>query len=703
MKKMLKKLTAVFISAAMAAVIPGAAVCADAEGAAATRLLIEQVNDRWISQHLGVPGYDWANAAYFVGNTQAYLVTAEEAYREYAQFWGETNKWSGPMGADVGVWTKSGVFHADNQTCFQTYLDLYFLDGDRAKIARALEVMDSQIHSAPEFYWDWDDAIFMAMPVMSRLYRTTGDRLYADKLYAYFSACRDALYDREYHLFFRDGSYINSKVEGQKNFWARGNGWVMAALAQVLRDMPEDWEHYDEMLAIFQEMAAGATACMKNDGAGNMYWTQSMLPKYPVSDTNPNGYETSGTAFMTYALMYGINAGLLDEGTFLPYALGGINYLRNVAVQPDFRVGYVQEVGSAATNAVPNTATQNFGVGATLLALCEYYKYQGGLDGGSYLPPYMAWRLNNTAVMRTGSESIYYGGEIKPAPAPYRDGDVYLPLRALAETLGYTVEWDSAGFASVYDGDESMILTPGSSTARRNGAAVSLSAPVINGDSSLYISASSIPAVFDRRVETRGDLIYVGYKLRNLLPCEAGVENLLNTALADGAIPGLSVRTATKNFQYSATQQNGSGGQESVDIFPPMEELIDTGGALNITDVSAVSIPQPENPPASAFDGRLTTRYAAIDFDAVFDLGQIRNVSDIALCFWQYEVRTTKYELMVSADGINYTPIFNGSSVMGQAFDRRTVNAAARYIRVIGHGSSNGQWTSLLEIIPFGE
>ncbi len=703
MKKLLKKLTAAVLSAAMtAALVPSAAVYAEGEGALPVRQLIERVNDYWISHNLTAPGYDWANAAYFVGNTQAYLITAEEAYRNYALLWGKANNWAGPGGADTGVWTKSGVFHADNQTCFQTYIDLYFLDGDKSKIDRALEVMDSQIHSAPNFYWDWDDALFMAMPVMSRLYRVTGDRLYADKLYAYFSACRDALYDREYHLFFRDGGYVNSTVEGQKNFWARGNGWVMAALAQTLRDMPENWEHYGDMLTVFQELAAGAAACMKDDGMGNKYWTQSMLPKYPVSQDNPNGYETSGTAFMTFALLYGINAGLLDESVYLPYALGGINYLENIAIQPDGLVGYVQEVGAAATVATAKTSTQNFGVGAALLALCEYYKYQGGLESGNYLPPYMTWRLNNTAVMRTDSGSIYYGGEIKPAPAPYREGDIWLPLRALAETLGYAVEWDSAGFASVYDGDESVILAPGSASARRNGAAVSLSAPVAAGDGGLYISASSIPAVFDRQVEVKDELVYVGYKLRNLLPCEASVERLLVSSLTAGALQGLTARAATKDFKYIASQNGGSSGSQlSVDRFQPLEELIDFAGALKIAGVSAASVPQAENPPSNAFDNDISTRYAAIEFNAVFDLGEVKRVSDIALSFWQYEIRTTKYELLVSADGVNYVPVYSGDSVMGRAFDRHRVDMDIRYVKVIGHGSSNGNWTSLLEIIPF--
>ncbi len=694
MKKLMQKIAALFICTAVTA----AGLPARADTAEAVLNDINKVNDYWISHHLTLPGYDWANAAYFVGNTQAGLITGSADSLNYALAWGDVNGWSGPAGNDTGSWTKGGVFHADNQTCFQTYLDLYFLDGDRSKMARALEVMGSQIHTAPDFYWDWDDAIFMAMPVLSRLYRVTGDRLYADRLYAYFSACRDALYDEEYRLFFRDGSYIGSKVEGQKNFWARGNGWVMAALAQVLRDMPENWEHYGDLSGIFRQMAAGAAACMKDDGEGNKYWTQSMLPLYPVSDANPHGYETSGTAFMTYALLYGINSGLLDADTYLPYAEGGVNYLRRVAIRPDGLVGYVQEVGSAATRAVTDSSTENFGVGATLLALCEYYKYLGGLNEVPDLMPYITWRLNNTAVMRVGSGTLFYGGKVTPAPAPYRDGDVYLPLRALAEALGYSVEWDGAGFASVYDGDESLIIVPDSASVRRNGGTVYLNAPVVNTDEGLFVSASSVPALFDRQAETEGDLVYVGYKLRNFMPCEAApAERLLTEILTSGQVPVTEKTAGT----YEFTVPRAGGSQSTADIDRPLDEFIDRAGAVSIVRAEAVSVPEAANPPANAFDGKMSTRYAAIDFNAVFDLGEVRHISNVALSFWQYDVRSTRYELAVSADGAEYGTVFSGSSTQGQPFNIHGVDADIRYIRIIGHGSTAGEWTSLLEIIPF--
>jgi hypothetical protein len=41
--------------------------------------------------------------------------------------------------------------------------------------------------------------------------------------------------DTQERLFFRDITYFNSRIGGQKVFWARGNGWVAAKMPRVLR------------------------------------------------------------------------------------------------------------------------------------------------------------------------------------------------------------------------------------------------------------------------------------------------------------------------------------------------------------------------------------------------------------------------------------------------------------------------------------
>jgi rhamnogalacturonyl hydrolase YesR len=79
--------------------------------------------------------------------------------------------------------------------------------------------------------------------------------------------------------------------------------------------------------------------------------------------------ETSGTAFYTYGLAWGINAGLLVRAEYEPAVRRGWAALQR-AIQPDGRLGYVQQV-SDRPEKVESTDTQYYGVGAFLLAATQ--------------------------------------------------------------------------------------------------------------------------------------------------------------------------------------------------------------------------------------------------------------------------------------------------------------------------------------------
>jgi rhamnogalacturonyl hydrolase YesR len=79
--------------------------------------------------------------------------------------------------------------------------------------------------------------------------------------------------------------------------------------------------------------------------------------------------ETSGTGFMTFAIAWGVNHGLLDAAAYTPVARNAWKGLVGV-VAPSGLVGYVQPVG-AGPGAATATSTAPFGVGALLLAGSE--------------------------------------------------------------------------------------------------------------------------------------------------------------------------------------------------------------------------------------------------------------------------------------------------------------------------------------------
>lgn len=346
--------------------------------------VIYKVNDHWINRHSPEVTPFWHQAVYQTGNMEAYKLTKKKDYRDFAEKWAEHNKWSGATSNDKSKWkysygeTPEFVLFGDWQCCFQTYADLYKADPAPGKIARAKEVMEYAMSLPHTDYWWWADALYMAMPVMSKYYKLTGNKEYLNKMYVYFKYADDLMYDRTEHFYYRDRRYVwpkHKSVNGKKDFWARGDGWVLAGLAKVLQDTPKKWEHYPFFKLRFQQLAEAARKSQQPEG----FWSRSILDE-PFAP----GYETSGTALFTYGMLWGINNGLLKRSDYDAVVRKAWTYLSTIALQPDGVVGYVQPIGDRAIpgQVINAKSEQDFGTGAFLLAACEMQRYLSKKSGG---------------------------------------------------------------------------------------------------------------------------------------------------------------------------------------------------------------------------------------------------------------------------------------------------------------------------------
>ena len=348
--------------------------------------MIVKVNDYWQQHHSPQVRSFWDEAAYHTGNMEAYRLLEVARWKNYSEDWARHNKWMGAQGKDPSKWRYKTygeghdfVLFGDWQICFQTYLDLYELNPDPFKIKRAIEVMDTEVRSQETDFWWWADALYMVMPVMTKLYKTTGEVKYLDKLYDNFKWADALMYDKDEQLYYRDAKYIYPKVKtacnGGKSFWARGDGWVLAGLAKVLADMPQDYKNRPFFEQRFRQLAEGVARVQRPGG----YWSRSML----CEDDAP-GPETSGTAFFTYGMLWGVNHGLLDRATFEPVITKAWDYLTQTALQDDGSVGFVQPIGEKPdpTKTVDAHSQANFGVGAFLLAACEKVRFD---DASTYV------------------------------------------------------------------------------------------------------------------------------------------------------------------------------------------------------------------------------------------------------------------------------------------------------------------------------
>lgn len=379
--------------------------------------IIVKVNDTWQSNHPNQERSFWDPAVYHTGNMEAYKLLRKKEWYDYSVAWGEQNQWMGAREADQSKWKYANygegmdyVLFGDWQICFQTYIDLVTEGGCESscekkcesscekecesscekkcekkcckkekqdccklkdeRIARAFEVMDYEVNSGKSDYWWWADALYMVMPVFTKLYTITGNEKYLDQMYANWQYSNSIMYDKETGLYFRDGKYVYPKhktAAGKKDFWARGDGWVLAAFAKVLKDMPKKYKHRKEIVTYYKAMAAAVKAAQQDEG----YWTRSMLDPEQAP-----GRETSGTALFCYGLLWGINNGILPAKTYKPVAEKAWNYLATIALQEDGTVGYVQPIGEKAIpgQVVNQKSVTNFGTGAFLLAACEYYR-----------------------------------------------------------------------------------------------------------------------------------------------------------------------------------------------------------------------------------------------------------------------------------------------------------------------------------------
>ncbi|MET0982807.1 MAG: glycoside hydrolase family 88 protein [Telluria sp.] len=379
---MTRRLYLKMAAAGLAAMTTGCATPKNAGAAAAagtTRdgvlAALMRANAYWQANNVPEQWAFWDVAAYHTGNMAAFRLTGNPAWRDYSTAWAEHNHWRGAVSDVRANWKYTYgekpdyVLFGDWQICFQTYIDLYGLDPvkDPRKIARALEVMEYQMGTPNKDYWWWADGLYMVMPVMTKLYKVTGKVRYLDKMHEYFIWADALMYDAQAGLYYRDAKYVfpkHASKNGGKDFWARGDGWVFAAFAKVLADLPKDHPSHALIAERYQGMAAALAAAQQPEG----YWTRSLLDAQHAP-----GPESSGTAFFTFGYLWGMNNGYLDKAAYTPAALRGWNFLSRTALQPDGRLGYVQPIGERAVpgQVVNQQSTAPFGVGAFLLAAVE--------------------------------------------------------------------------------------------------------------------------------------------------------------------------------------------------------------------------------------------------------------------------------------------------------------------------------------------
>ena len=568
----------------------------------------------------------WSWSTYFQGVLALYQQSGDAAYLNDALAWGNSNLW--------GITTLEA--NPDSMKAGQTYFDLHAIDAS-ASLTAMDTAMARDLAGLPTSQYDWIDALFMGLPNWTRWAARTGNTAYLDKMDALYAWTRDnggtsnrcagttpaqpGLYDATQQLWYRDCTFVGkTDANGKPIFWSRGNGWVIAALAQVLQTLPPGDPRGTKYADMLQAMAARLVQLQGSDG----FWRTSLLDPalYPAP-------ETSGTALITFALAYGIRTHLLDAPTYLPAVAKAWQGLTTYALQSNGFVRGCQPVGSDPSNTYTATAPRTaptstsagtvnsdsppFCLGAFLLAGSAVAQLTSSPSTGQPVAATAEQTGNEAARVDDGDVTTRWSAEGFPNSvtidlgAPYRISNaMVVPYLDRAYRYQIDTSLDNAQWQTVVD------RSTNTSTGTRldnfaggtvNARYVRLTVVGVYGDSTNWVSIQEFGVYdrFDPRVDlalarpTTATTSLTGY------PSTNATDGLSTTWWsAVNAPTATAPQNLTVDLGASAPidtvrifSRAGSGAQHvTVDV--------STDGT-NYTSVASVNLPDTEGPHAVVF------------------------------------------------------------------------------------------------------
>ncbi len=150
----------------------------------------------------------------------------------------------------------------------------------------------------------WIDDMYMLIILQLQAYRATGDARYLDRAALEMTTYLDKL-QQPNGLFYH--------APDVPFYWGRGDGWVAAGMAEMLRSLPENHPRRARIMESYRKMMKSLLQYQGKDGV----WRQ--LIDHPESWP-----ETSSTGMFTFAMITGVKNGWLDEKTYGKAARKGL-------------------------------------------------------------------------------------------------------------------------------------------------------------------------------------------------------------------------------------------------------------------------------------------------------------------------------------------------------------------------------------------
>jgi unsaturated rhamnogalacturonyl hydrolase len=146
----------------------------------------------------------------------------------------------------------------------------------------------------------WVDDMWMLPLLQVQAYRASGNPVYLDRTALTMSAYLDSL--QQPNGLFHHGP-------GTPFYWGRGNGWIAAGMAELLRALPADHPRRARIRAGYTKMMSALLKHQSRDGL----WRQ-------LVDRPESWAETSGSGMFAFAIVTGVKNGWLDSSLYAPAA-----------------------------------------------------------------------------------------------------------------------------------------------------------------------------------------------------------------------------------------------------------------------------------------------------------------------------------------------------------------------------------------------
>lgn len=248
--------------------------------------------------------WDWEAGVAIAGLMHAYEATGDETILRDVAEWTET-RWA------AGV----TLTHANHATPAWGVLMLYEHRPDpryMALVERSVQFLMNRaprVHGALAHYDDqlWDDTLIVSVPLLARYGARHGcpaclDQA-VDEVLAHARRLQDPASGIVFHGWDASNFRTGRNAHMSAAFWARGNGWVALATAELLRFLPPDHPGRPEVLRVLGRQLFGLARLQHPSGR----W-------HTVVNRQDFYLESSGSAAIAATMIRAAGAGWVEEG-----------------------------------------------------------------------------------------------------------------------------------------------------------------------------------------------------------------------------------------------------------------------------------------------------------------------------------------------------------------------------------------------------